>query len=806
MPRKRIVRFEGQLPLPEYPLLPVRDTVLFPNVVSPLFVGREASMRAVEEAMAKSQPLLVLTQRNPEAQEIDPGNFYDIGTEATIGRMLRMPDGAISVLVQGQRRVRVMEFVTGGPFLRVKGLPLLETSDDSAQVEGARRAALTLLEKVSQLSRNLPNEAYVTAMNIEDAGRLADFIASNVDLKLNERQLVLETVEPGPRLERVNVLLARLVDLLELESKIHSGVQQAVDKTQREYFLREQLKQIQKELGDTDPQLRQFAELREKVAAVGMPEDAAKKAYEEIDRLSAMPPMSPEMGMIRTYVDWLVALPWQKATTDNLNIKSAGQILEENHYGLPKVKERILEYIAVKKLAAEKMRSPILCFVGPPGVGKTSLGRSIAQALGRQFVRVSLGGIRDEAEIRGHRRTYVGALPGRIIQTMKTAGTVNPIFMMDEIDKIGIDFRGDPSAALLEVLDPEQNRAFSDHYLDVPYNLSKVMFITTANILDPVPPALRDRMEVIELPGYIEEEKLHIAKRFLIPRQLEEHGLTFAQLTFRDEALRRLIREYTHEAGVRNLERETASICRKVAKEVAEAEGKPRRGVVVTPERLSKFLGPQQHFWGVAEEKDEIGVATGVAWTEAGGDTMAVEVTLMDGKGGLMLTGQLGDVMKESAQAGLSFARSHAADLGIDPQIFEHLDIHVHVPAGAIPKDGPSAGITMATAMISALTRHPICREVAMTGEITLRGRVLPVGGLKEKILAAHRAGIKTFILPERNRKDLTEVPANVQRALSFVFVDHMEAVLKVALTAGGGASSVTAASDASAESLAQQA
>ncbi len=789
MPRKRVVRFEGQLPLPEYPLLPVRDTVLFPNVVSPLFVGREASMRAVEEAMAKSQPLLVLTQKNVEAQEIEPSNLYDVGTEATVGRLLRMPDGAISVLVQGQRRVRVMDFISGGPFLRVKGLPLIEPSDDSPQVEGSRRAALTLLEKVSQLSRNLPNEAYVTALNIEDAGRLADFIASNVDLKLNERQMVLETLEPGPRLERVNVLLARLVDLLELESRIHSGVQQAVDKTQREYFLREQLKQIQKELGDTDPQQRQFAELREKVAAAGMPEDAAKKAYEEIDRLSAMPPMSPEMGMIRTYVDWLVALPWQKATTDNLNIKSAGQILEENHYGLPKVKERILEYIAVKKLAAEKMRSPILCFVGPPGVGKTSLGRSIAQALGRQFVRVSLGGIRDEAEIRGHRRTYVGALPGRIIQTMKTAGTINPIFMMDEIDKIGIDFRGDPSAALLEVLDPEQNRAFSDHYLDVPYNLSKVMFITTANILDPVPPALRDRMEVIELPGYIEEEKLHIAKRFLLPRQLEEHGLTSAQLTFRDEALRRLIREYTHEAGVRNLERETANICRKVAKEVAEAEGKPRRGVVVTPDRLSKFLGPQQYFWGVAEKQDEIGVATGVSWTEAGGDILAIEVTLMDGKGGLLLTGQLGDVMKESAQAGLSFARANAAALGIDPQVFERLDIHIHVPAGAIPKDGPSAGITMATAMISALTKRPISREVAMTGEITLRGRVLPVGGLKEKILAAHRAGIKTFVLPGRNRKDLTEVPANVQHALNFVFVDQMDSVLRVALLAGQGPS-----------------
>jgi ATP-dependent Lon protease len=785
MPRKRLIRYEDSLALPEYPLLPVRDTVLFPNTVSPLFVGREASMRAVEEAIAKDKTILVVTQRVPETEDILPENLYEIGTEASVGRMLRMPDGTISVLVQGQRRVRVVEFVPGGPYLRVKGLPLSETPDPSKQTEGLRRAALTMLEKVSHLSRTLSNEAYVTALNIEDAGRLADFIASNVDLKLAERQEILQTLEAGPRLEKVSLLLAKLVDLLELESKIHTGVQQAVDKTQREYFLREQLRQIQKELGDTDPVLKQYGEIKEKVASSGMPEDAAKKALEEIDRLSAMPPMSPEMGMIRTYLDWLVSLPWQTATVDNLDIKSAGQILEENHYGLPKVKERILEYIAVKKLAAERMRSPILCFVGPPGVGKTSLGRSIAQALGRKFVRVSLGGIRDEAEIRGHRRTYVGALPGRIIQTMKTAGTVNPVFMLDEIDKIGADFRGDPSAALLEVLDPEQNRAFSDHYLDVPYNLSRVMFITTANILDPVPPALRDRMEVIELPGYIEEEKLHIAKRFIIPRQLAEHGLTPNLLRFRDDAIRRLVREYTHEAGVRNLERETASICRKVAKAVAEAGDKPvRAGTIITPDRLSSFLGPQQFFWGVAEEKDEIGVATGVVWTEAGGDTIGVEVTLMEGKGSLLLTGQLGDVMKESAQAGLSYLRSRAAELGISPHRFETADIHVHVPAGAIPKDGPSAGITMATAMISAFTGRPVHREVAMTGEITLRGRVLPVGGLKEKILAAHRAGIKTFILPDRNRKDVTEVPKNVQRALQFVYVDRMEKVLEVALSA----------------------
>jgi ATP-dependent Lon protease len=783
MVRKRLVRHEESAALPEYPLLPVRDTVLFPNMVSPLFVGREPSMRAVEAALAKDQPLLVVTQRDVEAEEIDPSNLYEIGTEATVGRLLRMPDGTISVLVHGQRRVHISEFVSGGPFLRVRGLPLSDPDDKSPETEGLRRAVLTLMEKVSQLSRTVTNETYVTAMNIEDAGRLADYVASNVDLKLAERQDVLQTLAPAARLEKVNLLLARMVDLLELESKIHNGVQQAVDKTQREYFLREQMKQIEKELGETDPLLKQFAELREKVAASGMPEEASRKALDEIDRLSAMPPMSPELGMVRTYLDWLVALPWKTATVDNLDIKAAAETLEQNHYGLPKVKERILEYIAVKKLAADRMRSPILCFVGPPGVGKTSLGKSIAQALGRKFVRVSLGGIRDEAEIRGHRRTYVGALPGRIIQTMKTAGTVNPIFMLDEIDKIGADFRGDPSAALLEVLDPEQNRAFSDHYLDVPYNLSRVMFITTANILDPVPPALRDRMEVIELPGYIEEEKLHIAKRFIIPRQLDEHGLTPKLLKFRDEAIRRLIREYTHEAGVRNLERETATVCRKVAKSIAElSDSVPRPNTIITPDRLSDYLGPQQFFWGMAEEKDEAGVATGVAWTEAGGDILGVEVTLMEGKGGLLLTGQLGDVMKESAQAGLSYTRSHAAELGIDSQRFEHTDIHVHVPAGAIPKDGPSAGITMATALISAFTGRPVHRQVAMTGEITLRGRVLPIGGLKEKVLAAHRAGIKTFVLPIRNRKDLVEVPKKVMRALQFEFVERMDQVLPIAL------------------------
>jgi ATP-dependent Lon protease len=733
----------------------------------------------VEEAMSRDRTILVVTQRIPEQQEIDPDNLYTIGTEAIIGRVLRMPDGTTSVLVQGQQRMRVVRYEESQYFLIARGIPIVDPTDKPPDVEALMRAVLGTFEKVVQLSRNLSNEAYVAAMNIDEPGWLADFIASNLDIPLAQRQEILETLDPAQRLNLVNVTLAKQLDILELENRIHSQVQQEVDKSQREFFLREQLRQIQKELGEVDPQVKQVNELRAKISAAGMPEEVYKKAMEELDRLAAMPPMSPETGMLRTYLDWLIALPWTQATEDRLDIAQAAKVLDENHYGLTKVKERILEYMAVRKLAGGKLRSPILCFVGPPGVGKTSLGRSIAQALGRKFVRISLGGIRDEAEIRGHRRTYIGALPGRIIQTMRVAGTVNPVFMMDEIDKIGIDFRGDPAAALLEVLDPEQNHAFSDHYLDVPYNLSRVLFITTANLLYPIPPALRDRMEVIELPGYIEDEKLHIARQFLVPKQIAEHGLTKEQLRFTDGAILRIIREYTREAGVRNLEREIANICRKVAKKVAQ---NGHRAAIVREAAIPTFLGPQKFFWGTAEEKDEIGVATGVVWTESGGDTSTVEVTLMEGKGSLILTGQLGDVMKESAQAALSYVRSRALDLGIDPHLFEKMDVHIHVPAGAIPKDGPSAGITMATALTSALTRRPVRRDVAMTGEITLRGRVLPIGGLKEKVLAAHRAGIKTFILPQKNMKDLEEIPKNVKQALRFVFVSAMDEVLAVAL------------------------
>ncbi len=772
---------EGVLVLP---LLPRRDTVLFPHTVAQLLVMRQSSIRAVEAALGHDRAIVVVARRDPQGTETSLESLYSIGTQGTVGRILRMPDGTTSVWVHGERRVRVREVIEDEPFFRVGVVPLEEPSGKPLPTEALMRAVLALFEKCVELSTSLPEDAYIAAMNIDEPGWLADFIASSLDLELSKRQDILETLDPHERLQRVSILLAKELDVLELQSKIHSQVQGEVDKTQREYFLREQLKAIQKELGEIDPLARDVNELRERIQSAGMPEAVMKKASEELERLSLMPPAAPEVAVIRTYLDWITALPWSKQTEDNLDIKQAARVLEENHFGLSRAKERILEYMSVRKLAGSKLRSPILCFVGPPGSGKTSLGRSIAQALGRKFVRISLGGIRDEAEIRGHRRTYVGALPGRIIQTMRTAGTVNPLFMMDEIDKVGIDFRGDPSAALLEVLDPEQNFAFSDHYLDVPYDLSKVLFITTANILDPVIPALRDRMEVIELPGYIEEEKLKIAELFLVPKQLAEHGLGKEQLRFTEGALRRIIREYTREAGVRNLEREIGSICRKVARLVAEGESAPH---LVAAQSIAKYLGAPKFFWGTAEEKDEIGVATGVARTEEGGDVMSIEVTLMEGKGNLILTGHLGEVMRESAQAALSYARSNIdrwvkGGLMGEPRPIDTTDVHIHVPAGAIPKDGPSAGITMATALVSALARRPVSREVAMTGEITLRGRVLPVGGVKEKVLAAHRAGIKTFVLPKKNQKDLWDVPRDVRRELQFVYVERMEEVLKTAL------------------------
>jgi ATP-dependent Lon protease len=761
----------------EYPLLAVRDSVVFPHMMIPLFVGRDRSLRAVDEAVAEDNYIIVVTQKEAEIREPAPEDLYDVGTVASIARMLHMPDGTTSILVEGLQRVRIDEYTETRDFYRAKATPIPDEVQEQPLTEALMRAALALFEKCVQLSRSLPEDAFVTAMNAEDAGWLADVIASHLSLDIEERQEILETLDPILRLQKLAVLLAKELDVLELEDQIQSQVQEEVDKSQREFVLREQMRIIQNELGEMDPLMAEKNELRDKIGATKMPDDVREKAEKELVRLDAMPPMSPETGVIRTYLDWLIDLPWKEETEDNADVPEVARLLDQDHYGLPKAKERIVEYIAVRKLAGEKMRSPILCFVGPPGTGKTSLGRSIAKAMGRRFVRVSLGGIRDEAEIRGHRRTYIGALPGRIIQTMRRAKSVNPVFMLDEIDKVGADFRGDPAAALLEILDPEQNNAFSDHYLDVDYDLSKVMFITTANFLDPVPPALQDRMEVIEFPGYVEEEKVEIAKRFLIPRQREEHGLL--ELGFSDQALREIIREYSYEAGVRNLERSIATICRKVARARVEGKRVTRR---VTPQSLSKYLGPPQYTYGMIEEKDEVGLATGIAWTAAGGDTLAVEVTLMEGKGNLILTGQLGDVMQESAQAALSYTRSHATDLGIKKKQFDKLDIHIHVPEGAIPKDGPSAGVTMATALVSALSRRPVHREVGMTGEITLRGRILGIGGLKEKVLAAHRAGLKTVVLPKKNEKDLQDIPRRVRKDLEFIFVERMDELLPVAL------------------------
>jgi ATP-dependent Lon protease len=763
----------------EGPLLPLRDLVVFPRMVTPLFVGRDRSMEAVEAASENDEPLIVAAQRDADIEEPGPEDLYTFGTEVSVARTLRLPDGTISLLTQGRQRVQIVEYIHLEPYIRVRAVPILDSSERTQATEALMRAVLALFEKVVELDRNLPEDAYVFAMNIVEPGWLADLMAQTLSLDTDKRQELLETIEVGERLQRASVYLANELDVLELEDKIHSQVQQELDKTQREYFLREQMKAIQTELGEGDVYTQEVNGLRERIEELALPEEVSARARKELDRLAAIPPLSPEVGVVRTYLDWLIELPWTEASEDNLDVKHVEKVLESRHYGLPKAKERVLEHIAVRRLAGDKMHSPILCFVGPPGTGKTSLGQSIAEALGRSFVRVSLGGVRDEAEIRGHRRTYIGSLPGRILQTMRRAGTVNPVFMLDEVDKLGLDFRGDPSAALLEVLDPEQNVSFSDHYLEVAYDLSKVLFITTANTLEPVPPALRDRMEVIEFPGYVDEEKIEIANRFLIPRQIEQTGLAETPISITEGALRSLIRDYTYEAGVRNLEREIASICRKVARRVAEGKPVVKR---VTAASLPRYLGPPQFIRTLAEDHEGIGIATGVAWTEGGGDLNPVEVALLPGKGTLLLTGQLGEIMQESAQAALSYARSRSQELHLKPDLFEAIDVHVHLPEGAIPKDGPSAGITIATALVSALTGRPVRHDLGMTGEITLRGRVLPVGGLKEKLLAAYRADLKAVLVPKRNDKDLVEIPRRVRRHLEVILVDTMDEVLEAAL------------------------
>jgi ATP-dependent Lon protease len=779
-PKDQAASPEGQPNERELPVVPLINTVLFPHMLAPLFVSHEHAVLAVEEAMTEDHAVLAVAQRDADAETIGSLNdLYTVGVEANVQRVLKMPDGTTSIVVQGRRRVRVLNLTNTEPSLRATVTPLYVDEERTLAVEAMMRAVLSLFEKVVRLSRTLPDDSYIMAMNVDDPGWLADLIASTLPLDVAHRQEILETLDPEERLRRLSIMLTQELDVLELESRIHTQVQKEVDRSQREFFLREQLKAIQRELGQMDPVQRELSQLRERVAASTMPDHVRTKALEELERLEVVPTAAPEYSVIRTYVDWLLDLPWTEATDDNYDLRDAARLLDQNHYGLPRVKERILEFMAVRQLAGNSLKAPIICFVGPPGVGKTSLGRSIAEALGRKFARLSLGGVHDEAEIRGHRRTYVGALPGRILQTMKDAGTVNPVFMLDEVDKMGSDFRGDPASALLEVLDPEQNNTFSDHYLDVKYDLSKVLFITTANLLDPIPDALLDRMEVIELPGYTEHEKLQIAKKFLVPRQREANGLQPSMLRFGEAALRQLIRTYTYEAGVRNLEREIGAICRKTARRVAEKKNYTR---VVQPSLLLRYLGAPRYTYGLTEEQDEVGVATGMAWTSNGGDVMAVEVTLMDGKGNLTLTGQLGDVMQESVQAALSYARANARTFEIDPRRFDKVDIHVHVPEGAVPKDGPSAGITMATALISAFTGRPVHREVAMTGEITLRGRVLPVGGIKEKILGAHRAGSDTIILPHQNERDVDEVPRLVKRKLRFVYVRHIGQVLEEAL------------------------
>jgi len=763
----------------EAAVLPLRDLVVFPRMVSPIFVGREASLLAVQEAQHKEQTVIGLTQTDAELDNPGVGDFLPVGVEIAVGRLLQMPDGSHSALVQGRRRVEIVEFIRTKPYLMVRARVVAEPQTGDRQTQALMRSALDLFDRCVQLDRSIPEEAHLFAMNISEPGWLADMLATSLALNYEAKQSLLLLLDVRGRLQALNKILAQEVDVLELEDEIHSRVQNEVDKSQREFYLREQMRQIQNELGEGDIFTRDATDLKKKVEAANLPDEPKLVALKELERLNQMPPMAPEIGIIRTYIDWIIELPWTSSSPDNLDVRNAAKVLDRDHYGLKKAKERILEYIAVRSLKPKKERQPILCFVGPPGVGKTSLGRSIAESLGRKFVRVSLGGVRDEAEIRGHRRTYIGALPGRIIQTMKRAGTANPLFMLDEIDKLYSDFRGDPASAMLEVLDPEQNYAFSDHYLELPFDLSKVMFVTTANTLGTIPPPLLDRMEVIEFPGYIEEEKLEIANRYLIPRQIEENGVDELNLTFEPDAVRRIIREYTYEAGVRNLEREIGRVSRKIARMKAEGRKYP---ITIIADSIDKFLGPQQVFQTEAERTDEVGVVTSLAWTENGGEIMPVEVAVLEGKGGLQMTGQMGDVMQESGQAALTYIKSRGAQLNIDLDVFERMDIHVHMPEGGIPKDGPSAGITIATAIISALTGRPVFKHIGMTGEITLRGRILPIGGVREKVLAAHRAGLKTVILPEKNMKDLTELPKTAKSELKIIPVKHMDEVLQIAL------------------------
>jgi len=763
----------------DLPILPLRGTVLYPDLILPIMVGRKRSVKLIDDAMDSNRIIGIVTQKRSETEDPKENDLYSVGVAALILRMIRELDGSQRVIVQGISRIRVREYTQRDPYFRARTEILEEGYTLGVEIEALMMNLKNLFQRAVELAPYLTTELGSMVSNIKSPSILADLIASNLNISTPEKQGILETVDVRERLTKVHLVLNKEVQVLELGNKIQSQVKEDMDRTQREYYLREQLKAIKKELGEMDDHSSEIKELKERIKKAKMPPEVVTAAEKELDRLAKIPPASAEYTVARTYLDWLVELPWSETTEDNLEIQNAQKTLDEDHYDLEKVKKRILEYLAVRKLKSD-MKGPILCFVGPPGVGKTSLGKSIARAMGRKFIRISLGGVRDEAEIRGHRRTYVGALPGRIIQGVKKAGSNNPVFMLDEVDKIGMDFRGDPSSALLEVLDPEQNFSFSDHYIDLPFDLSKVMFITTANVLDTIPPALRDRMETLELPGYSEDQKMMIAREFLIPKQITEHGLTSEHIEFQEAAIQAVISSYTREAGVRNLEREVAAICRGVAKDVAS--GNNHEKVVITPETLRKFLGPVKFFPEVAERTSEPGVATGLAWTPTGGDIIFVEATKMRGEKGLTLTGQLGDVMKESAQAALAYVRSKSKELGIEEDFFSKHDIHIHVPAGAIPKDGPSAGITMFVALTSLLTNKPVRNDVALTGEITLRGLVLPVGGIKEKVLAGMRAGIKTIILPKKNEKDLEEIPEHIRNQLNFKFIQKMDEAIELAL------------------------
>jgi len=761
------------------PLIPLRDVILFPHMVAPLFVGRDRSIRAIEHAMEKDRKILFVLQKDAKVNDPQEGDVYSMGTLGTAIQCVKLPDGTVKVLVEGERRGRVGRFIPNDPFYLVEVVEAEASCQMTVELHALMRSLKKAFELYAGLNQRVTREIVDSLVNIKDPDRLTDMMVVHLGLKLEDKQRILEIWAPGKRLEELFRLLQSEIEILQVEQKIRSRVKKQMEKTQKEYYLNEQMRAIQKELGEKDDYSAEMRDLEYKIRKMKMSREATQKVEKEFKKLKLMSPMSAEATVVRNYIDWFLSLPWGHCTRDKLDLKKAEKILDEDHYGLKEVKERILEYLAVQGLV-KKIKGPILCFVGPPGVGKTSLAKSIARTMGRRFVRLSLGGVRDEAEIRGHRRTYVGALPGKIIQCVKKAGSNNPVFLLDEVDKMSMDFRGDPSAALLEVLDPEQNHTFNDHYLDVDYDLSKVFFITTANTLYSIPPALQDRMEVIRIAGYTEPEKVQIAQKFLLPKQMKANGLTRENIHFSDGAVRKVIQSYTREAGVRNLEREIASICRKVAKKVLR-EGKTVL-VKVTSEGVQRFLGVPKFRYGKGEEEDQVGLANGLAWTEVGGELLITEVTIMPGKGNMTITGKLGDVMQESAHAAMSYVRSRADRLGLEKNFYQRVDTHIHIPEGAIPKDGPSAGITMATSITSALLKIPVRSNLAMTGEITLRGRVLPIGGLKEKILAAHRAGIKTVLIPKDNEKDLKEIPSKILKSVEVILVEHMDQVLRKAL------------------------